>query len=62
MHCTQADQVNLDQHNLTAIPLQEVELHAVVLPRQQKVITALYTPLVLNTGPPLSISFCSFQL
>jgi len=62
MHCTQSDQVNLDQHDMTALPVQEVVLHVVKQPLQQRLVTAAYTPAVLNSGPPLSISFCSYQL
>ena len=62
MHCTQADQVNLDQQDITALPAHEVVLHAVLQPLQQRLVLASYTPPLSNSGPPLSISFCSFQL
>ncbi|HQS58796.1 MAG TPA: hypothetical protein PLU16_08000 [Gallionellaceae bacterium] len=62
MHCTQADQVNLDQYDMAALPTSDVALHVVMPPLQHKVSTPLILPLVLNTGPPLSIRFCSFLL
>jgi hypothetical protein len=62
MHCTQSDQVNLDQHAMAALPANEVVLHVVMPPVQHKVLTPLYASLVLDTGPPLSIRFCSFLI
>ena len=60
MHCTQSDQVNLDQHSIAALPANEVVLHVVMPYSQYKVNTVEYILPVLNTGPPLSIRFCSF--
>ena len=62
MHCTQSDQVNLDQHAMAALPANEVELHVVMPSLQYKVLTPSYAPMVLDTGPPLSIRFCSFLI
>ncbi len=62
MHCTQSDQVNLDQHSMAALPANKVVLHVVMPYSQHKVNAVEYTPLVLNTGPPLSIRFCSFLI
>lgn len=62
MHCTQSDQVNLDQHAMAALPVNEVVLHVVMPAMQHKVLATELTPLVLNTGPPLSIRFCSFLI
>lgn len=62
MHCTQSDQVNLGQHDLASLPASEVVLHVLMPPLQHKVMTPYYMPLVLNTGPPVSIRYCSFLI
>lgn len=62
MHCTQSDQVNLDQHAMAALPANEVVLQLVLPAEQPKVLASSYAPLVLDTGPPLSIRFCSFLI
>jgi len=62
MHCTQADQVNLDQQHIVSVAVNEVVLHVALPPVQHKVLTSEYSPLALNTGPPLSIRFCSFLI
>jgi len=62
MHCTQSDQVNQDQHHEVAHPIDLVVLRVVAMPFQtveQKFVQAYA---VLNTGPPLSIRFCSFRI
>ena len=62
MHCTQSDQLNLDQHTVEAVSVDEVVL-SVAMPRvQQLALTANHSPLVLNSGPPLSIRYCSFLI
>jgi hypothetical protein len=62
MHCTASDQLGLDQHTMLAAPVDELVL-LVALPQiQLLVLTPKLSPLVLNTGPPLSIRFCSFLI
>jgi hypothetical protein len=62
MHCTASDQLSLDQHTMPAAPAEEIVL-LVALPQiRHRVLTSSQPPLVLNTGPPLSIRFCSFLI
>jgi hypothetical protein len=62
MHCTASDQLGLDQHTMVAVPVNEHVL-LVALPQVQHLaLSSSHTPLLLNTGPPLSIRFCSFLL
>lgn len=62
IHCTQSDQVNLEQHHVAAAPVGDVVLHVVMTQVRQQLLTPGYSPLVLNTGPPLSVRFCSFLI
>jgi len=62
MHCTQADQVNLDQQHMAAVAIDDVILHVVMPQMQYHVLAPAYIPLALNTGPPLAIRFCSFLI
>lgn len=62
MHCTQADQVNLDLHTIAAVPSDVVVLKLDLPLLHNRLLIAQYHPLVLNTGPPLSIRFCSFLI
>lgn len=62
MHCTQSDQVNLDQHAMSAVSVEELVLLFALPQVQYLVLTANHSPLLLNTGPPLSIRFCSFLI
>ena len=62
MHCTQGDQVNLDQQPVASVAVNEVVLHVALPPVQHKILTSVHSPLALNTGPPLSIRFCSFLI
>lgn len=62
MHCTQSDQVNLDLHMLEAASVDGSVLH-VPMPQARHLVPKYgYAPVVLNTGPPLSIRFCSFLI
>ena len=64
MHCAQADQMSLDHQNIVAVSFDEVVLH-VSQPQpllQHKVSAIEHSSLVLDTGPPLSIRFCSFLI
>lgn len=62
MHCTQASQVSLDHQAMVAPPMTEAVLQ-VAMPQLQHTFTiAAHTPELLNTGPPLSIRYCSFLI
>lgn len=60
-HCTQTDQISVDQHSVPlAVPVS-VMAWVSSLPQQQPARTKLAAEqMALNTGPPLSIRFCSF--
>lgn len=62
MHCTQADQVNHDPHVMTVVPASEMTILVVSPPLKYTLAPSVYTPLVLNTGPPLAIRFCSYLI
>lgn len=62
MHCTQSDQVNLDQQHMVAVRAGETVLHIALPVVQQKIQTARHSLLPLNTGPPLNIRYCSFLI
>ena len=62
MHCTQTDQVSLDQQHIAAVSFEDVVLHVAQPPLQHKVVAIDHTSLVLDTGPPLSIRFCTFLI
>ncbi len=62
MHCTQADQVNLDQQHIVSVAVNEAVSFVAIPLVQHKITTLEYSPLALNTGPPLSIRFCSFLI
>ena len=62
MHCTQTDQVSLDQHTTAAEAVSEVVLHVIMPQVSHELLPLLHPPLVLNTGPCLSIRFCSFLI
>lgn len=62
MHCSQSDQVALDPHAMSAVPVNDIVMHVALPQQQQKISAPVYAPVVLNTGPPLSIRFCSFLI
>ena len=62
MHCTQSDQVNVDQQHMSAVVFNDVVLHVALPPMQYMALAIDYPPLVLDTGPPISIRFCSFLI
>jgi hypothetical protein len=62
MHCTASDQINLDQHAMSTAAVDEIVLLVAMPQVQRLVLTSRHPPLVLNTGPPLSIRFCSFLI
>jgi len=62
MHCTQDSQVNLDQQTIAALPVIETVFLVAMSYIQQNAVTVASTPAPLNTGPPLSVRFCSFLI
>ena len=62
MHCTQSDQVNVDQQHMSAVVFNDVVLHVALPPMQYMALAIDYPPLVFDTGPPISIRFCSFLI
>jgi len=62
IHCTQTAQVNLDPHTTAAEAVREVVLLVAMPQVSHELIALLHPPLVLNTGPSLSIRFCSFLI
>lgn len=62
MHCTQSDQVNLDQQTVAAVAVNENMLRVAMLPVQRDILKLTPMPLPLNSGPPLAIRFCSFLI
>ena len=62
MHCTQSDEIYLDQHTVAAVSVDEVVLPVAMPQVRQLVPAANHASLVLNTGPPLSIRYCSFLI
>jgi hypothetical protein len=62
MHCTQADQVNLEQQHIAAISFDEAVLQIALPQMQHKVVTVYPATFALNSGPPLSILFCTFLI
>jgi hypothetical protein len=60
-HCSQADQVNVDQHHIPVLAPVGVIAWVNSQPQtEQKQPTISSQPLVLDTGPPIPIRFCSF--
>jgi hypothetical protein len=62
MHCTQSEQLNLDQASVYAVPVAEQVLSVETLPVQQQALTHNAILMALNVGPPLVIRFCSFLI
>ena len=61
VHCTNADQINADQHQLPVSAPANVIAWVSSLPQPEPVQPAISSqPLVLDTGPPIPIRFCSF--
>jgi hypothetical protein len=62
MHCTQADQVTLEQQHIAAISFDDAVLQIALPQMQHRVATANPAALAPNSGPPLAILFCSFLI
>lgn len=61
-HCTQGDQVNVDQV-IPAFVAPSVVTLVLDVPVHASVVPSYFTSHIpLNTGPPVSIRFCSFQI
>jgi hypothetical protein len=62
-HCTQSDRISVDQHTMPPAAPLGVIARVVSQPQIQRVRpVAPPESLSLNTGPPLSIRFCSFLI
>jgi hypothetical protein len=62
MHCTQSEQLNLDQASVFAVPVADVVLRVALSTVQQQALPPNAIPMVLSVGPPLAIRFCSFLI
>jgi hypothetical protein len=61
-HCTQGDQVSVDQSSHVFVAPNVVTL-VVDAPAQVAVTPSYFTSrAALNTGPPVSIRFCTYQI
>ncbi len=61
-HCTQGDQVSVDQSSHTFVA-PSIAILVVDEPAQVAVAPSyLASRLALNTGPPISIRFCTYQI
>lgn len=59
-HCTQSDQISVDQHEAPiAAPASVIAWASIQPPAQRIRPTISYDHLALNTGPPIPIRFCS---
>jgi hypothetical protein len=62
MHCTQAEQVNIDHHTVEMVNTSTAVLHVALLDMQQNTQVRIEDNSVIDTGPPLAIRFCTFLL
>ena len=61
IHCTQPDQISVDQHSVPlAAPVSIIAWVSNQPPAQHSRPVIFPEHLVLDTGPPISIRFCSF--
>jgi len=59
-HCTQSDQISVDQHQAPLAMSTAVVLHVVEPQPTQRILPATsFEQLALDTGPPIPIRFCS---
>ncbi len=62
-HCTQSDRISVDQHNVQlAAPVSVSSWVSARSQAQSKRPASSLEYLALNTGPPISIRFCSFLI
>ena len=59
--CTQADQINIDQHILVAAPVA-VPVLTLAPPATPSLRSTYASYIAPNSGPPLTIRFCSFLI
>lgn len=62
MHCTQAERVNIDQHNVEIVNSSTAVLHIALLDMKTPLQVPVADNSAINTGPPLAIRFCTFLL
>jgi hypothetical protein len=61
-HCTQGDRISVDQITPDFIPPSTLALRAAIATQTFVLPLTPDATLTLNTGPPISIRFCSFQI
>ncbi len=62
-HCTQSERISVDQHNVQlAAPVSVISWATTQLQAQPLRLAISPEYLALNTGPPISIRFCSFLI
>lgn len=62
VHCTQGDQVSVDQISPVFVVSSSATLLVPVPAAQAATPTYLTSRVALNTGPPVSIRFCTYQI
>lgn len=62
MHCEQDNQLNVEQQTIAALPMIQAVLQIAMPQIHHKAVTPANSSVALNTGPPLSIRFCSFLI
>lgn len=60
--CTQTDQINVDHHNVTVAHVSTTNFLPATLPVQCMASVFIPSYQVLNTGPPVTIRFCTFLI
>lgn len=60
--CTQTDQINVDHYNVTVAHVSTTNFLPATLPVQCMASVFIPSYQVLNTGPPVTIRFCTFLI
>ncbi|MEQ1837765.1 MAG: hypothetical protein ABL858_05430 [Candidatus Nitrotoga sp.] len=62
VNCTQTDQINVDHHNVTVAHVSTTNFLPATLPVQCMASVFIPSYQVLNTGPPVTVRFCTFLI
>lgn len=62
MHCTLSEQLNMDQQTPLAIAVSPIVLSVAIVATDIDFISYNSQPVALNSGPPISIRFCTFLI
>lgn len=62
MHCTLSEQLNMDQQIPAAILVKPIVLRVATVAVEVEFFSVNRLPVALNSGPPIPIRFCSFQI